>query len=345
MPVQFQKCRIVQVNDVHLDVRSPSSRRDDYFQALKNKLEDVLEFCSEWNADAVVFTGDLFHRKESSAVPPILLSWTISYFNRLATLCDVFLIPGNHDISRRPDVSNQPIGVIYTACPSVILPGESCLSQYQCDPSIIVNFIGRSFYYDLDKDRRGYQIKRNPYAAWNILIVHGMLIPDGRTYFSEFTTPADISSFDGDLILCGHYHDNDFGHFKGVNPETGRVFHCVNHGSISRGSIAGFNLFRDPVFTAIELGCNGEINISIKVPKSARLASDIFKVEEKEKAEESKREMEEVVSFLQNLTSTTSVADFASLFQEALKGLSPEVASMAQRFFAKARELNGGSID
>lgn len=338
-PSPNREFRLVQVNDPHLDVTGPSSRKDDYLETMKAKLEDVLDFCNGRSVNAVVFTGDIFNKQEGSRVPYRLTDWVLAYLTRLAEICPVLLIPGNHDILRRSVLDNQPIQLLYRV-DGVMHPGESTTVLSRPN-GVSVNFSGNTFYYGIDTgDRAGYQMKARPDCDFNVKIVHGMLLPDGERYFDSWTNPSDLPLFEGDLILCGHYHD-DLGVFPGLTPSN-HHFLCVNGGALSRGSVAGFNLRRDPKFAFIRLQVEPvrDIQVEFIVPPSAKPPGEVFDFDQVQEVKESSAKMKELATSLLDSVRDASLnmADPDSLFSSYVKELDLTVASKAKEIFIRAKE-------
>lgn len=325
--------RIAQINDPHLDTVPPARRTDDYFTAIGDKLHDILAFCKMQRVDCAVCTGDLFHKSDGSRVPYRLTSFYINYFKKFRDAnISVMAIPGNHDLLMRPVLDNQPIRALYEA-ELLIYPGESTIFEKN---GLRVNFSGTSFYYDIDKDRRGYMMDRDSSADWNIKIAHGMLLPNDTKFFDEWTNPSDLRDFEGDFIMCGHYHDY-LGLFPGAGA-GGRPFTCANFGSVSRGSVSGYKTDRLPEFAVLTLSRHkGEWShhvIPSALPYDQVFAIDQY-LDERERAER----MEEVVASI----STMATAGFGhrsveEMFSEATQGLSASAKSLAREYFIRARE-------
>ena len=82
------------VGDLHLHDVSPSSRIDDYSQAILDKLSQVFTKAKESNVDAIIFEGDIFHKPSGISVR--YLNKVIDVFKEAH--CPCYSVIGNHDV-------------------------------------------------------------------------------------------------------------------------------------------------------------------------------------------------------------------------------------------------------
>ena len=101
------------VGDLHLHDVSPSSRIDDYSQAILDKLSQVFEKAKVNNIDAIIFEGDVFHKPSGISVR--YLNKVIDVFKTAP--CDCYSIIGNHDVQygRIDDIGGTSLGVLFKA--------------------------------------------------------------------------------------------------------------------------------------------------------------------------------------------------------------------------------------
>lgn len=101
------------VGDLHLHDVSPSSRIDDYSQAILDKLSQVFSLAKENNVDAVIFEGDIFHKPSGISVR--YLNKVIDVFKEAP--CPCYSVIGNHDVQygRIDDVGGTSLGVLFKA--------------------------------------------------------------------------------------------------------------------------------------------------------------------------------------------------------------------------------------
>lgn len=337
--LQNHVIRVLQINDVHLDTVGPRSRRDDYFQSLLTKLEECADICRARQVDVVAFTGDIFHKKER--VPYRAVSSLVQFLRGLSQHCLILGIPGNHDILSRPVLDNQAVNTLYAAG-VMVLPGESLVFTKEKSPDrSSICFKGNPFYYELDKDRRGYAMPKHPTADFNVLIVHGTLLPTGQSFFGEWSNPDHLVEFEGDLILCGHYHD-ELGTFVGFG-KNGQRFEVVNYGSIARGSVSGFNVVRTPKVALISFDASerrkGNFGIMIEplALKSAKPAADIFDLQALEQTKQASSRMRDVVASIEAAAAEGILgSNPLEMLSRATKGVDKKVADKANEILKKA---------
>lgn len=103
--------KLIFVGDPHVNDVTPSSRRDDYGQAILNKFKEVFKLVTDPENDKVIIEGDLWHRTSGIS---------LKYINKVVeTLkecpCDLYSIIGNHDIpyERLEEISGTPMGLCF----------------------------------------------------------------------------------------------------------------------------------------------------------------------------------------------------------------------------------------
>ncbi len=85
--------RLLYVTDTHIRGTAPRSRTDDFVEALRNKLNEVIDIAGREKVNAVLHGGDLFDRPDLS---PAVVRDFARLLRRLET--PVYTIAGNHDI-------------------------------------------------------------------------------------------------------------------------------------------------------------------------------------------------------------------------------------------------------
>ena len=115
--------KLIAVGDPHLATRTPGSRRDDYFLSCKDKLTFILKQAVYRKANAVVFTGDLFHDKDQSKIDSQLLHVLLNFFEKTKQFnITCFSTTGNHDMKfHDPDISLRNISLLTRASDNFIL--------------------------------------------------------------------------------------------------------------------------------------------------------------------------------------------------------------------------------
>lgn len=342
--------RLLSVGDVHADVTTPSSRKDNYWATVRQKLEEVKQIAIDRKISKVVVKGDLFNKKEASRVPYHVTNWLIGYFTDCASSgITVFLTMGNHDINTNPWLwDRQPIGTIIRNASVYPLWSDEQLAggtkSYRLGDTIVL--CGRVYDYALDKEgnrRAYYGFKREKKDDFVIASVHGELLPNGKKFIADFSTPVDLEREipDGelaDLYLCGHVHD-DMGLFRGEK------ILCENRGALTRGSIDEYNLRRTVQVTIITVNADRTVEAEAIPLKSAKDSDEVFYVSELKQ----QRKHDAHIAFLTEMLSEQSLLDtFSVVSPDAAlqmltktRGTSRSVISRVEGYLKMARQRLG----
>ena len=138
--------RLLYVTDTHIRGTAPRSRTDDFVEALRNKLNEVIDIAGREKVNAVLHGGDLFDRPDLSPA-------VVRDFARLLRRLEipVYTIAGNHDIyGHNPETVDRSMLGLLDAFGTVglIRSGEKiCLEE----GGIRVQLTGQPFHYDLDR--------------------------------------------------------------------------------------------------------------------------------------------------------------------------------------------------
>lgn len=198
--------RIGTAVDPHFSSTKPTSRVDDYPQAMLNKLSQIAAISD--TLDVFIFTGDFFHLKSVS------LPYLIKLINVLKTFkCPVYSIIGNHDILyARLDTIDR--------CPLSILFETGVLKRLTKLEFENVDIYG--FDYCLKDPKPAFDL--NP-SKVNVLVSHTFISQVRR---DETITFEDVKDFN--IVIMGH--DHDF-----YDPiEYGKAI-IIRSGALSRGSL------------------------------------------------------------------------------------------------------------
>lgn len=187
------------IGDVHLKVKSPASRIDDYYRALMLKLIQIVKIAESGEYDAVIFTGDFFHTQSSS--------FNLVY--KFRQLLREFKIPiygviGNHDVS-----NGLLSHVVYS--PLSVIDELNIIGNEAVEISKGIWLEGCDDLYNLDKDVENYYFKTElPEDVFKIKLVHGTLVPCGAKFFGDYTSVDSLSEMPQDLLISGHIHGNPY---------------------------------------------------------------------------------------------------------------------------------------
>ena len=287
--------RIGLVFDVHVSDKTPATRKDDYRSAILRKLEFIINESNTRRYKALLFAGDLFHKKIPAHNSHALISSLISIFGK--SRAPIYIIAGNHDISGNiTNLWQQPLYVLIKAgVVSILENAEPILIE---DNGFKVSVNGAPFSAARDSKEAAplYQLKHVEDSAVKIGVFHQMLLPDGMKFFSDYINFSDLLSVNSDIIMDGHYH-------VGFNPPVQQVSnkYFINGGALSRGTSEHFNQEKKPCYIELELlpGLDSAYTLNyeeIIVPHDA--GSKIFDVV----AIKRRKETQEMKDFINNLS-------------------------------------------
>lgn len=212
--------KVIFICDPHISDITPSSRRDDYPQAILNKFNELKKICEEQSIDYLVMEGDVFHRPSG-----LSLRWLNLFVDCFKSFpCPLYSIVGNHDIpwERLEEVQNTTLGLFFKT--NVI----HHLEELKFDDCVIKG-------YDY-----GQQEQNAPKDLFSICVSH-IFYEDTLSEFikpSEKLTSQQIQSLGYNAYVLGHdhsYHDP-------IQVGNSMIY---RQGAFSRGSSHTSNRTRD----------------------------------------------------------------------------------------------------
>ena len=295
--------------DVHLSDRAPSSRTDDWADAVFDKLGQVRDLAREVNAAAIIDGGDFFHIKSPGRNSHALVNRTAEHHNTYP--CPVYCTPGNHDAvyGDYSFLPQQPLGVLYSTGVFKRLYDKH-EAVFRRSGGVTVRVVGIPYHgtsYDME---RFTSIEKGDEDVL-ICVAHVLASHKGGTMFEgeDIIRYADLVDTAPDVYLFGHWHKN-----QGVEEIGGKQF--VNIGSLTRGSLSQDNMDRVPaaaVLRCTEKGVEVEV-----VPLNVRPAEEVFDVEGR--ARQVKRQVE-MDSFVEAIREALQPAEGEQTLAEAVTGM------------------------
>lgn len=285
------------IGDPHISDKAPSTRKDDYTEAIFKKLEFAIELANSKEVSCIIIPGDIFHRKIPTHNSHALIRRTLSLFRNSKS--PIFVVAGNHDYYGSLDnLDRQPISVLVEAGACRLLSSDT--NFLVSEGNVTASISGSSYKPQLDcgsdeNINQLYELNHSPGADIKIGVFHQMILPDGMTFFDEYVNFSDLYYINSDLIVCGHYHG-------GYSPALVKSYnkYFLNPGSISRGSADSLNLNKDPFVTLVHIN---------KVENSLELDHETFFVPHEDsslvfdiKGIERKKENLALKEFISNLT-------------------------------------------
>ena len=230
--------KILFFTDTHLQEIPISSRKDNYFESIIRKIEEIKDIANSENVDYVLFGGDFFSKPSPSDEVIISLIQILKKFNSRP----IITILGNHDIEgRNPDTYNRKAVKILEEAHliKVLKDGEN---YPPFDTEIEIQGVNYKNGVDSNPDLLKVEKKRKGLIL--IQMVHSYVLPF-KTNFQTLSLEEVANITEADIILIGHYHDG-FGERR-VN---GKIF--ISPGSIARDSMNQFNRIPQVVLIKID---------------------------------------------------------------------------------------------
>ncbi len=291
---------LILINDIHGDTRTPAGRKDDWWAAIRGKLEQVLTVAVRLNAAAICIAGDLFHAKTRQlGIWPNgtheVVSFYLDWARRAhASDIDVLVIPGNHDevFDRLDSVERQPLGALLAS-------GLFCDVSYK-GVEIGGWWVSGVPYPDaLDLAN----LKRVPapptYRLPGLLMLHCFAEKRGGEFFGE---PVHAYS---DVRVPGvafYHYGHDHSDHGIVKTETGETH--IQIGALGRGSLSGDEVNRAPQLAVLRI-VDGKPEAQAFRLKVAP-AEDVFNFEAKARRDAETNVIAEFVTHLDTLTIQTA---------------------------------------
>ena len=294
--------------DVHLSDRAPSSRTDDWADAVFDKLGQVRDLAREVNAAAIIDGGDFFHIKSPGRNSHALVNRTAEHHSTYP--CPVYCTPGNHDAvyGDYSFLPQQPLGVLFSTGVFKRLYDEH--EAVFTQDGITVRVVGIPYHgttYDME---RFTSIQKGDEDIL-VCVAHVLASHKGGTMFEgeDIVKYADLVDTAPDVYLFGHWHKD-----QGVKEIGGKQF--VNIGSLTRGSLSQDNMDRIP--SAAVLRCTEQgVEIEVK-PLNVRPAEEVFDVEGR--ARQVKRQVE-MHSFVEAIREALQPAEGEQTLADAVSGM------------------------
>jgi exonuclease SbcD len=265
--------KVMFVGDIHLMDKQPKNRLDDYSLAIRTKLIECFTVAEERKLDAVVLLGDLFEVYE---VGPLLRNQTLDILKGVPNgnkpwSFPIYVCVGNHDLDSSSNLEKTALGTLISA-------GYLIKTDYE--PSLGISFA--HYHPSLDRDIKSGFLTTSPAIIW---VCHAS-ISNKLDRFGEYTflfedTPLHPNT---SLVISGHIH-----HEMKQTRSDGKRF--INPGAISRYSASRDNLEKDIEILILDYTLDGEIlNEEYLKLKSARPASEVFKLDEIKAAKDLKKD-------------------------------------------------------
>ena len=266
--------RLLQINDIHLSDQPPAMRTASYTDDVLDKVHAAMLIASEQRVDVVVFTGDVFHRKNAAhtthrtvqQLRGILLDFGIP----------VRIVPGNHDEAHGGGLEGQPL---------LSLPGDEVQLLYGDDPDWPICGIPWNNRMEGPGGAEYIAGKINACRA-PLVFTHAPLTVHPWPFGSEARGWVEIAALTPllrdsvRLVAHGHMHN---GHDCGFDrqPRVPWVMYS-NPGALARATIGHDDAGREPMVALINYDARGAEHVAVEyhaVPH--RPAAEVYRVAER----------------------------------------------------------------
>lgn len=261
--------KIAHISDTHIKTLK---EHDEY----RKVFENIYEHLRNEKVDYVVHTGDIAHTK--TQISPEFVDMCGNFFTSLAEIAPLHIILGNHDGNLRNSNRQDAISPIVTALgnPKITLYKNS--GEYLVGDDISFNVL--SIF-----DKEGW-VKPSSQERINIALYHGSIngvitdtgyiiehgddcidIFDGHDYalLGDIHLANQIVDPDGRMRYAGSTVQQNFGE----TDDKGFLIWDIK--SKDQFEVRHVKIPNPKPFCSIELGPEGEIGDSIKLPKGARV--------------------------------------------------------------------------
>ncbi len=264
--------------DVHLAVKSPRSRTDDWTETVLGKLRQVGEIAREVGAEAVIDGGDFFHIKTPSRTTHELIQQVAALHAEYP--CPVYSVRnGNHDVKYGDGafLNEAPLGVLFsTGVFKMLDEDEGTTFRFVANNDdctvTTVRVVGLPYHgKSYDMNRLTTIVKGE--EDYLVVAAHLLASKAGGEMFGgeDIVRYSDLVNLDPDVWCFGHWHKN-----QGVTKAGGK--HIVNIGSLTRGALNEDDVARIPEVVIMRFG--GHKGISIERRElDVQPASEVFDIE------------------------------------------------------------------
>lgn len=261
--------KILFFTDTHIRGTTPKNRKDDLFDTLEKKINEIVEISNSNNVDFVLHGGDLFDRPDVSVS---IVSRFVTILNKFKA--PIYIISGNHDVyGHNPQTIYRTMLGLFNAMGIIHLIDEGEVIFLKKD-NITVQLTGQPYTYSIDEkiNINKYKVEKiDKRVDFSIHMVHGMLLDRPFIKGIPYTLIDDIKDTKADITLAGHYHSG-FGIIKSDDK------YFVNPGSIIRITNSLREIERIPQVVMITLEDN--IKIELIPLKSALPGEEVLNRQE-----------------------------------------------------------------
>lgn len=250
--------KFVIVGDIQFRGVNPIARKDNFMDAIIEKIDEVHQIAKQIGAAAILTPGDLF---DSPMVSYSVLLKLMAILQKAP--CPWVTIPGNHDLfgSNIDTYTRTPMAVLEQAGVVQVLDGYRN-NVIDLSPSILGSIIttGRGFDWEMDTHPGTYAAP----GQSDIHMTHGMLVTTPLPYEIKHTLIKDVQT-EARVTICGHEHLG----FGIIKRDDGKWF--INPGALCRESASEAEIQRQVQVAILEIEKNASTGVEGVIKIKAEL--------------------------------------------------------------------------
>lgn len=306
--------KAVIVGDIHVADNPPTSRTDTYREDILDKLRWIVEYSNDYEPDALLLLGDVFHIKRPDRNSHRLVQQVATILGN--SKYPVQIVPGNHDMTNDvySSLDRQPLGTLALHPNIDILTGPSeefpLFGFPYVDPSAenMETWLGK--YRDCGGN-----------DEYPMILTHQAIFPEKEEpIYDHITAESWADQFASAYTAYGHIHSRmKAGPWYKIN---GTVF--LNNGAISRGSLHEETINRKLAITTFD-GDKQEDDFGFtSVPIPFRPPEEVFRFGEFAVIEETNSKVDAFLHSLGSLELSYLTAE--GIMSEAMSSTLPKPA-------------------
>jgi exonuclease SbcD len=322
--------RLLYTGDWHLRGTNPRNRTDNYKEAIKSKLYEIMNLAKYKNAEAIITAGDTFH------TPEVSISVLLEFAEILKeSPVPIYTTVGNHDVySYNLDTYNRTsLRLLELLVPqlTVITDPWDLVALGRKDQPVALSF--QPYTKDIDKDGYGYSQLNTPTSdSFRLHVAHGMLL-DHTPPFDRFTLIEDVQTT-ADLVLTGHDHTG-YGIWKRADGKT-----FVNCGAICRLSASKQEIDRQVQVLLIDVRSKTDFDLELIPLQSAKPGDEILDRSRIEAEQQRQYAMEEFSTLIKASNGQKVIVDINGIIEAIAEkeAYTPDIVRIALDKIAEAKE-------
>jgi len=254
--------KFLYLQDFHIKGKNPENRKDNYYQSMLNKLDEIIKLSKKYKVDYVIDGGDFF---DSALITNTIIDDILDRIEKANI--PWYMLYGNHCLIGHNIENSKSSSLAHMIRRSKLVNHLKTIE----DKNTYIE--GYEYYHNIEQDIK----ERGLYAVTDkdkkIAIIHALLTEISLPQQAQHVKIDNIKT-DYSLILVAHNHNGE-----GIIEKNGTKF--INLGCIGRTGIDEIDVV--PSVLYIDTNKDKIEIIKLKNVKSKEETFDLSKVEEKKK--------------------------------------------------------------